>query len=313
MARRNRILCTLAVGLTGAMLLTASCRDRQGFLPKSSGRPYEVLIVGDRNNTVGTFLSSDVEGLPQSEPAFDVSHVDSANFNAPLHMARNIVMVSIDPELYTATRIRYEKNAFARPQMTAYIGTPSEKALKADMPRLAPQLIKLLNRSEINATIAHLAGHRNTNAEKTIKAIFGVGMQIPMDMVINKRTKDFLWLSNNAPEGMQNLVIYRSAPSETPHEFALVRDSVMKQHIKGETDAMFMKTVASTITGKKTKERGREITVFRGLWEMEGDNMGGPFVSHTVGNITAETFVFAPKSKKRNKIRQTEAVLYTLK
>ena len=46
---------------------------------------------------------------------------------------------------------------------------------------------------------------------------------------------------------------------------------------------------------------------------MKGDCMGGPFVSHTVGDITAEAFLFAPGKKKRNQLRQLEAALYTLK
>ena len=44
--------------------------------------------------------------------------------------------------------------------------------------------------------------------------------------------------------------------------------------------------------------------------------MGGPFVARTLsfGNktLTIEGFVYAPGQKKKNKLRQLEAVLYTL-
>ena len=57
----------------------------------------------------------------------------------------------------------------------------------------------------------------------------------------------------------------------------------------------------------------------RGLWKIiNGASMGGPYVSltrvDTVHNqiITAETFLFASGQKKRNALRQAEAVLYTL-
>ena len=59
--------------------------------------------------------------------------------------------------------------------------------------------------------------------------------------------------------------------------------------------------------------------ITRGLWEMEGDAMGGPFVSHSIVDssrrriIVAEGFVYAPGMKKRNLLRQLEASLYTLK
>jgi hypothetical protein len=57
---------------------------------------------------------------------------------------------------------------------------------------------------------------------------------------------------------------------------------------------------------------------------MVGDAMGGPYVARTLylptpgkelqaGVFTIFTFVYAPESTKRNKIRQLEAVLYTIK
>ena len=58
----------------------------------------------------------------------------------------------------------------------------------------------------------------------------------------------------------------------------------------------------------------------RGLWRLEdGEAMGGPFVSLTRLDqvngrvVTAEAFLFAAGQKKRNALRQQEAILYTLK
>jgi hypothetical protein len=57
----------------------------------------------------------------------------------------------------------------------------------------------------------------------------------------------------------------------------------------------------------------------RGLWEMEGDMMGGPFVSHARVDrangrvIVVEAFIYSPDKLKRNLMRQMEASLYTLR
>ena len=57
----------------------------------------------------------------------------------------------------------------------------------------------------------------------------------------------------------------------------------------------------------------------RGLWRMEGDMMGGPFVSvarldeQNNRVVVAEGFVYAPETDKRNFIRRIEAALYTLR
>ena len=313
MARCRCHIVTTWLALLSLLGTLAACREKVSLLPKSGGRPFEVLVVGDRDSLLRKVLSADVEGLPQSEPSFDVSATDSAHFAGALRLARSIVTVNIDPNLYTATRIRYEKNVYAKPQIMVYIGAPSTKVLAQGLAAQAPMLRQLLNRFEANAAIALLSHKRNIEAEKTIGKLFGVEMWIPMDMVSSKQGKDFLWLSNNSPTGMQNIVIYRSpAPQSTDHYIHL-RDSVMRLHIKGETDAMFMRTVKATVTGSLTKEKGHTITVHKGLWEMEGDDMGGPFIAHTQGHLTVEAFVFAPGMKKRNLLRRTEAALYTLK
>lgn len=299
--------------LIAATVALAACSDRQGLLPPSGGKPYEVLVVGDRDGMVATALRSEADGLPQREPEFDVSTTDSDGFKAPLKVARNIVMVSINPEIYTATRIRYEKNVFASPQLMVYISAPSPETLRKDLARLTPRLLDLLRRAELNAAIARLRQQRNAKAENMVKRMFGVDLWIPMDMLSSKRGKDFLWLSNNAPDGMRNIVVYRSRKAASPQQFITLRDSVMCANIKGETDAMYMQTVAETVTESVAREKGRTIIIRRGLWQMKGDAMGGPFVSHTAGNLTVEAFVFAPGTKKRNQMRQLEAALYTLK
>ena len=52
---------------------------------------------------------------------------------------------------------------------------------------------------------------------------------------------------------------------------------------------------------------------------MQGDMVGGPFVSHIrldeANNrvVVAEAFVYAPETSKRNYIRRMEASLFTLR
>lgn len=299
--------------MASAIVVMTACNEKRGLLPKSGGRLYEVLVVGDTAGIVRSVLEADADGLPQNEPEFDVSAIDRSRLNATLRLARNLVTVDINPDLYTATRIRYEKNVYAQPQMVIHISAPSEKSLQEDLTAQGKGLPALLKRAETKATLMQLEHQRNAKAERMIQEKFGHTLWIPMDMVSSKQGKDFIWLSNNSPTGMQNIVVYRSRTAKSTREFVEIRDSVMCENIKGETDAMHMKTVVETVKGVKTKEKGRETTIYRGLWEMEGDEMGGPFVSHSTGDLTVEAFVFAPGMKKRNKLRQIEAALYTLK
>lgn len=72
---------------------------------------------------------------------------------------------------------------------------------------------------------------------------------------------------------------------------------------------MYMATVPMTVTAQKETLRGQKVTVYRGLWQMEGDAMGGPFVARRIGDWIVEAFVYAPGKEKRNTMRRLEAAL----
>ena len=46
---------------------------------------------------------------------------------------------------------------------------------------------------------------------------------------------------------------------------------------------------------------------------MKGDAMGGPYVMAQMGDAVVLGFVYAPEMKKRNLIKQMEAVLTTIR
>lgn len=303
-----------AVSCIGIVLLLLSCGG-DSLLPKGGGRPYEVLLVDDRDSLVYHALDADAEGLPQSEPSFDISIVDRSHYNQAVKQTRSIIIVNVDSVLFSRTRIRYEKNLYARPQLVVYVGTPSVTALKRDMPALSPRLRMLLTRFEMNVEITRLKRKHNIEAEKLIRKMFGASMWVPAEMTASKRGSNFLWISDNASSGMRNLCIYRLGAADT-RNFIRLRDSVMQINIKGESDAMFMKTVSGSCSVYPPVQKTDNGFLVRGLWEMKGDAMGGPFVCRIIqkdgGVLVAEAFVYAPEMKKRNRIRQLEASLYTL-
>ena len=312
------LLCALA-----AVVALCACDGEAAMSPKSGGRPYEVLIVsagaGGGGQLLADALSEDAPGLPQAEPLFDVSLTDSLRFNQAARLARNIVIVTVSPDRFTRTRIRYEKNVWARPQTVVYVNTPDTAALGRRLNQVGRHVADLLTRSEMNVEIARLADGGNAEASAAVDSMFGWRMRIPADMTSSKRGEDFLWLSDNAAGGMQSICVY-SYPglSLDPERALAVRDSVMKANIPGERPGMYVRTARPTVSFALAKEGGRTVMKGRGLWEMQGDAMGGPFVSHWIVDsaagriIAAEAFVYAPETKKRNLVRQTEAVLYTL-
>lgn len=289
-------------------LSIAACNNvKKTMLPDSGGRPYEIVIVGDSDSILYKVMTEPLVGLPQTEPMFDANL--HSTLNATLKLARNIALVEIKANTQRTT-VRYERNVYAEPQLIAHIYSPSMRQLQHDMQHNsgAKGLRDLFAKNEIANAITNLEQKHNPKMEHEIKQMFGIDMLIPADMNASKKGKDFIWLSNNSPTAMTNICIYASTN----------RDSVMKANIKGETDAMYMKTTCgSVVTTRQTNDKDT-TTIRRGLWEMYGDAMGGPFVQHIKKQgvdhkfIVAEVFVYAPGTKKRNLLLNTEAALYTI-
>ncbi len=314
----------LAAGLLMMCWLLAGCNGRGGLLPSSGGRLYEVLLVADREGLVRQMLETDVEGLPQSEPSFDVSAVDSTAFGPSLRQARSIVVVRIDASAYPSPHVGYERNVWAKPQLVVRIGAPSVKALRRSASAVGQAVRRLLLRAEMGKTLSLLRHKRNTQGEQTVRRVLGVDLWIPADMVASREDTACVWLSNNGTAEMQNIVVYRepALPADgTPlladdaarvARFVTLRNKVLARTIRGETDSMWMTTVAASVVWQQG--------LWRGLWEMHGDDMGGPFVSRRLEApaaggraVVAEGFVFAPGRRKRNAIRRLEALLHTLR
>lgn len=306
-----RRLYTLWVMAAAMLMIVCMSCDGTGGLPKSTGLPSEVLLAGDSTDIMAEALGTDAAGLPQSEPMFDTKQYDSAKLDAVACLQRNIVVTDIDPSLHTCTSVRYERNVYARPQIIIYIGAPSAIALRRDIGRC--HIDRLLLQNELATYAARLERKHDISLEQEIERTFGCRLPIPQGMTINKRGKGFMWLSDNNPINMSNICIYTSEN----------RDSVMRANIKGETDDMYMTTAEGTVSTRHgTTRQGQPVTTRRGLWQMTGDAMGGPFVSRAIDmtgtrngtkTVVAEAFVYAPGQKKRDTMRMLEACIQAMR
>ena len=97
----------------------------------------------------------------------------------------------------------------------------------------------------------------------------------------------------------------------------------MQLNIIGETmpdgSVPYMTTDHHVLQSSIQKVNNQNVLEIRGLWAMEHEAMGGPFVLQARYDsihqrvLVAEGFVFAPNKKKREYIRQLEAALHTVK
>ena len=296
------------------------------------GKPYEILVVCNDNfwtssagQALARVLDTDIAGLPQSEPTFKVSRMSSESMNTTSSSFRNIILIEIDKNKYQKSEFKYVRDVSAEPQMVMSIHSPSAEEFETFVTTNAQVIIDFFTQVEISYVVEDLKKNYNPNTKNLVMDMFGCEILTPANIEGTKKGHDFLWISDfnvSKPEIM-NFVIYSypytSAENFTMENFLAKRDSVMKENIPGGQPGQYIQTDHEFVEMNETMFNGRYLQVVRGLWYMENDMMGGPFVSYStvdeINNrvIVAEAFVYAPNKPKGNYMRKLEASLLTLR
>ncbi len=310
------------------LLLLASCSKEQIF-PQASGRPYEVLVVLDNKTweapagrALFDILDTDVPCLPQSERSFHITQIEPKDLSANFSIFRNIIQVNIDKSQFSRTGMRFSRNKYAMDQIVLTINSPSEDDFQQFCIKHKQEVLDFLTRTEMNRLIKELETKYSKVTYDLAWQVFTCRFYAPKELKAYKKGTQFFWTSNNTASGLENICMY-SYPYEGPETFnkeymTAKRDSVMKLNLPGEKPGMYMKTDTLCTITKPIVVHNRYAMEMRGLWYMENDCMGGPFVSHsrvdteTNRVIVVEGFVYAPEKMKRGLIRRLEGSLYTL-
>lgn len=297
---------SLKILLTSCFLLLflASCTlggGKNGKLPKSTGQPYEVVLEGDTDSIVTKILTEEVPALPQPEPLCRLIQVKKGKTHGNYLLVRTRIVVNIPAEEFS---VGMSRNENASPQTVIRISARSPQQLKEKLnPEKLRQLVDEAELEHLASIISTNPSKQNREMQQLVKKNFGISMNIPAEMQASKKAKNFIWISNNASSGMKNLIIMRVKSEERRVEKQQI-DSMLRTNMPGETDSMYMMI---------------PVLSERGLWEMKGDAMGGPYVMRhirrgkTGDEIIIIGFVYAPEMKKKILIKQLEAAISTIK
>lgn len=311
-------------------MILASCSS-EGLKPSATGTSNEVLVVIDDSvsksaagDSLFTLLDGNIPCMPQYEPYFNISRTNSNGFTGILKPARNIIIVNVS-DIYSSVRLKHQKDAWSKPQSVLYINGPDEESVAHAIGKYGDDILNFFIQAERDRAINFQKKSVEAKAVNKVKEKFGFDMTIPKGMNRIKETDGALWIANASQDISRNIVIY-SVPYTDVQQFdkdylLQVRDSVVKSLIPGPVDGSYMATEYRYDPPRyrhTTMASGKFATETRGLWRVEGDLMGGPFVSVSTLDeknqriVTAEAFLYAPNQYKRNALRQLEAVLFTM-
>ncbi|MDR2911280.1 MAG: DUF4837 family protein [Bacteroidales bacterium] len=308
-----------------------SCSDAgNGIYKNITGRPGEVIVVISKQSWESTpgaavreILAQPHAALPQNEPIFDIVNIPHAAFKEIFKSTRNIVQTNIYSSV-NKEGIIFKDNAWAYPQATIQINAKSND-----------RFVEILNKNKekilsyfLAAEKARLTANYNKYYEEEVYNVlgrdFGVTIKVPPGFRVMTQKKDFLWIQYDTPEIFQGILLYTfpyvSDSAFTVNYQLCVRDSIMKANIPGPTTGSYMNTEKNfDQINSFTRHNSNYANEMRGLWRVENDFMGGPYISLAVLDaakrrvVVAFGYVYAPGKDKRNLLRQVEAMIYSLK
>mgnify|MGYP000408216806 CR=1 FL=1 len=301
---RNTITFLFPFCLIFLLLTSCGLTGKNRKKPASTGQPYEIVLEGDTDSIVTRILTEDVPALPQPEPLCKLIQVKKGKTKGSYLLVRTRIIVNITDKDF-AVKLNHDENA--APQNIIRINARSVQQLRERLN--GEKLRQLVDEAELEhlaEMISNNPSKQNKEMQEEVKKTFGLDMKIPVSMNASKKAKDFIWISNNASTGMQNLLVMKVKSEERRmknsnafhvNDKAQI-DSILRTNMPGETDSMYM--VIPHLSE-------------RGLWEMKGDAMGGPYVMHRIHNLYVIGFVYAPEMKKKILIKQLEAAISTIK
>ena len=287
-------------------LILLACNENKIILPKSTGSANEIIVVVSDHiwesypsEAIKNIFSKDYPGLQQSEPFFNIIRIKPSDFSSIFKTHQNIILISENE----SEGKKY--NLWARPQLIAKLNwNPKKNRIK--FTETCKQFSKQFYKNQLQKI-----NKKYTNDKQRITTKFLKEFYLPSEYSVVENKKNLFWATYNPrnKDLIKQVLVFNLKLNEINfHKNLIVKvDSVLAQTLKGENHDNFVQI-------EKRFPLESYKNTYRGLWKMQNDFMGGPFlmkVKHQKeGKITVSIgVVFAPGEAKKRFIVEMDALL----
>ena len=221
------------------------------------------------------------------------------------------------------TAVNLFRDVWASPQCVVRVQAPDAESFCVLLEKDGKTVVSAIEQAERDRVINNSKLYEERTLAPVVAETFGGSPHFPSGYKLKKRTGDFIWIADEKQYTNQGVFIYKYPASGKDSDFEVQniiahRNAALKDNVPGMFENTWMTT--SQFWAPSTEHiryNGRVFTQTRGLWEVQNDYMGGPFVSHSFYSqagrdiIVAEAFVYAPRYDKRQYLRQVESILYS--
>ena len=326
---QKKIMRQLFFILILALSLSACKYERQQTKPNSGGKTLEVLVVCDRSDftsaigdTLRAFFMRSNLALNQPEPLFSLANVPLSSFENTdmFKRMRNVIMIIFTPD--KPAKFFTGQDVWANNQIVFRFEVPDREAFFTLFQERREQMMAAFYERERARIIRAFRTTENVAISERLLNTFGFRLIAPEGFRILTSKPDFVSINKETKDYGQNLMVHTypyTANSFRQEDIIRVRNEIAQQYIFGPLEGSFM-TTESLVPPIRTEVNlnGRYAIETRGLWKLEGDFMGGPFINYVFLDeeknqmVMIDVFLYSPRRGKRDLLMQLESIVYSI-
>ena len=236
------------------------------------------------------------------------------------------------------------QDVWARPQQVAFLFAPNKQTLIRKLRESDSTIIHNFHHNELEYLQRVIYKTKEQKGiQRQVQDVLGYSIRVPINYKMAKSLRPetakgkeadklralgldgFVWLRSETKETSNHILMY-SQPYQSRAQLEEdsvigLRSSVGKAFIPGPAEGSYMWTETEDYapSSRAINFRERYALQTRGLWEVENDFMGGPFLHYTILDkaqdrvIHLDGFVFAAGTNKKPFMVRMEAILNTLR
>ncbi len=316
--------------LFGIAISLVACTFETKVKPNSNGKTCEILVVCEKSefagavgDTLRAFFTRSQSSLNQPEPLFSLANIPSNSYEKTdmfKHM-RNQILIRFNPE--KPAEFLVKRDVFASNQIVFEFTVQNKNEFFLLFQEKRELMLNAFYTHERTRIINTFKTTENIAISDRLQKTFNLRLVFPEGFQIITTKPDFVSVNKEAKHYGQNAMIHKypyTAKSFTQEDILRVRNEIAKKYIFGAIEGSYMTT--ETLLPPESKEvnlKGRYAIETRGLWKLEGDYMGGPFVNYVFLDeeknqmIMIDMFLFSPRKPKRDLLLQLESIVYSMK
>ncbi len=299
----------------------------------STGGLNEILIAtnqvqqweGEIGDSIRANFTRTMLLLPIPEPQFKLVNIPESSITRPVFKKHhNIFIVNIDPKFKEAF-VESKKDLWAKPQMIIKINAPNIHEFLISFEEIRENAFDLYIENErARISKSYSSKFKNVNIGRKLKKNFHLNMNIPKGYSIAFIDTTKAWIRKETAANSMDILIYvqdyQSTNDFNPNKIKQRRNGFTSLNIPGSNVGTYQVISDEYLEPIFTELSFNELFAVetRGLWRIEGDFMGGPFISYTFVDekrkklITLDGFMYAPKQRKAELMRELEAMLWSV-